>query len=662
MIQDDSFYLDSLIPERSASAKILFSDGKISLEDLVEKNNISEEIAASWGRCKKMGLGMKDGIDLESMPRITHKDQCESLKDIVPISIEYISRLAKHYSSISATFYLVDSCCVPLAFESTPSSIYGNLFCYQSVLTEQFTGTIAHSLAILYGKPYSLSESEHYLDFFSNTFSVAVPIIDDQNKLIACFCALIDSKGCDYSQRKSLVEIITLATYSIIDRFLITSASLKARFFETVSSSALSYINDGVLIVNQNGDILAANEIACNMIGMNQKNVLGTNFGSYVCDSPSQSVMKLVLSGRILNDFKVERAREEDTAYLLSTRPIIFKNIKDPYGYIIYMKETESLLSLTPSYGNIGVYTFDNIIGQNKTMLSILEKAKTFAPTRAGLVLIGEVGTGKEVLARAIHNASSRSKFPFISIGCAGLTKEFVDYELFGCKRQDGDLLGKLELADKGTLFFDDIDDLPMDIQGKLLRVLDERQIYRIGDDVLRDTDFRVISSSKVDIRTLVNGGLFREDFYYRIASVTLNIPPLRQRVDDISRLALFFIKEFCDTRNTQRIMLSKSAKEALVSYSWPGNVRQLRTCMKYACDICKNKTITVEDLPPEITDIQSDHYYQRPQPTLEEYLHNQIINALEDNDYNVAKAAKSLGLARSTLYNHIRKYKISIE
>jgi two-component system response regulator AtoC len=306
-------------------------------------------------------------------------------------------------------------------------------------------------------------------------------------------------------------------------------------------------------------------------------------------------------------------------------------------------------------------YLFEGIIAKSPVMLRIFELIKTVAPTMATVLIIGKTGTGKEIVARAIHRQSQRRSKPFIAISCASLPESLLESELFGHEKGSftGALerkKGKFEAADKGTLFLDEIGEINANTQIHLLRALEEKKITRVGGNEEIDVDVRVIAATNKDLRTMVKQGSFREDLYYRLNVVTIQLPALMERKEDILPLAEHFLRKFSKENNKVVKYFSPDVLEFMMNYSWPGNVRELENMVEHGVILSKNKEISVADLPPDC--IQPARTEGK---TIEDVMRNHIMTVLEETKGNISEAAEILGIQRMTLYNKLKKYKSTV-
>lgn len=306
-------------------------------------------------------------------------------------------------------------------------------------------------------------------------------------------------------------------------------------------------------------------------------------------------------------------------------------------------------------------FHFEGIIAKSPKMLNIFELIKTVAPTTATVLIIGETGTGKEIIARAIHHQSKRKNTPFIATSCAALPESLLESELFG--HEKGSFTGamerkkgKFEAGDKGTLFLDEIGEINANTQIHLLRALEEKKITRVGGNEEIDVDVRFISATNRNLRSMVKQGTFREDLYYRLNVVTVELPLLKDRREDILPLADHFLKKYTEENNKKVKNLSPEVIEFMLNYPWPGNVRELENMIERGVILAKKDAITLAELPQDII-----HPTPVEGKTVEVVTKNHIMSVLEETKGNISKTAKILGIRRTTLYNKLKKYNYTV-
>jgi DNA-binding NtrC family response regulator len=311
-------------------------------------------------------------------------------------------------------------------------------------------------------------------------------------------------------------------------------------------------------------------------------------------------------------------------------------------------------------------YGFDGIVGSSPVLKDVLEKMRVVAPTRSTVLVVGESGTGKELFANAIHQNSPRASLPFIAVNCGAIPGEILESELFG--HEKGSFtgahqrrIGLIESAADGTLFLDEISELSPDLQVKLLRVLEERHVVRVGGTTKIETDFRLVAATNRNLQQWVTEGRFRQDLYYRLKVVTLDLPPLRRRSEDIPLFVQHFLSYFNEELDRDVRSVEQAVLTTLKRHPWPGNVRELRNLMESLVLFAKGEEITLEDLPQEYrvptttpVSLDTDEWEPRPMADIEK---ETILRTLAHTDGHRARAAQILGIGLRTLQRKLKEY-----
>ena len=298
----------------------------------------------------------------------------------------------------------------------------------------------------------------------------------------------------------------------------------------------------------------------------------------------------------------------------------------------------------------------DDLIGHSARMKQLLSQMANVAQSNSSVIITGESGTGKELIARAIHSNSPRKFFPMVTVHCGALTESLLESELFGHEKGafTGALFcrkGRFEMADGGTIFLDEIGTIPQKMQVELLRVLETKSFIRVGGNKEISSDFRVICATNRDLKQMVDKGSFREDLYYRLNVVNIQVPPLRERSEDIPELVNFFIKKYCAAMNRQPVSIDDTALKRLMEFDFPGNIRELENLVERAIVIGNGRRISLKDIPGH------SHQTAMTSESLEDAERQHIARVLELHGWNISKAARMLKVDRATLYNKIKKY-----
>ena len=301
--------------------------------------------------------------------------------------------------------------------------------------------------------------------------------------------------------------------------------------------------------------------------------------------------------------------------------------------------------------------SFQAIIGNSASMRRVFDTISRAAPTKASILITGESGVGKELVADAIHSLSPRKDKPLIKVHCAALATSLLESELFGHEKgaftgATGRKRGRFELANEGTLFLDEIGEIDQNIQIKLLRVLQEKKFERVGGEETVETDVRIVAATNKDLKTEIEKGNFREDLYFRLNVVNIQVPPLRERKDDLPLFISAFLREFGEENNRKIDGINDRARSCLYAYDWPGNVRELRNCLESAVVMSRGNLITEEDLPPGLRKISDEGWIRIPiGSTMEEAEKIIIRETVSAQKGNKTKAAEILGIGRKTLH-----------
>ncbi|HVW64220.1 MAG TPA: PEP-CTERM-box response regulator transcription factor [Nitrosospira sp.] len=323
--------------------------------------------------------------------------------------------------------------------------------------------------------------------------------------------------------------------------------------------------------------------------------------------------------------------------------------------YVYALQQENRRLLQTQAYSLI-----TGIITRDPALLKVCRSVEKVAPSDATVMLLGESGTGKEILARALHQSSTRQGKRFMAINCAAIPESLLESELFGYEKgaytgAAKQTLGKIELADEGTFFLDEVGDLPMALQAKLLRFLQERVIERIGGRKEIPVDVRIVCATHQNLKKLIEEGRFREDLYYRLSEIVITIPPLRERIGDAALLAHHFKNKFCAQEKRSSLNFSQEAIAAIEGHPWPGNVREMENCIKRAVIMADGPLITAEDLGLQSTAALADPINLRQIRDKAEC--DALMKALARVDGNVVKAAELLGVSRPTIYDLMNRH-----
>ncbi len=440
----------------------------------------------------------------------------------------------------------------------------------------------------------------------------------------------------------------------------------------------LDTMAEALMVVDSKGSILSVNKSMLKLTNFKEGELIGKSCSILRCDGCFIKQNKH--SNRFCTLFEKENLQIRCTMQKKDgTRIYVVKNaniLKNKEGKIIGGVETFTDLSDAMAKEKIisnlrnelsAKDEFQAMIGKSSGIRRVFELVEIMAKSDTPVIIYGESGTGKELVANAIHNLSTRRKAAFIKINCTAFNESILESEFFGHVKGAftgafKTRIGRFEAADQGDIFLDEIGDMPLSTQAKLLRVIEEKSIEKVGDNKSIHVDVRIISATHKDLKRLIKNNEFREDLFYRVGVLPIHIPPLRERKEDIPLLVNAFIKRSRLKTAKQVSAMNKSALDALYNYHWPGNIRELINVIEYAFVLCDGDEIKVEHLPLNLVPVEKNAGYIKKSLNKEhEDTKNNLISVLSSTGGNKSKAAEILGISRVSLYKHIKKYNIHI-
>ncbi|HOK63608.1 MAG TPA: sigma 54-interacting transcriptional regulator [Soehngenia sp.] len=449
---------------------------------------------------------------------------------------------------------------------------------------------------------------------------------------------------------------------------------------EMEASSLLKTImeatNDCIVYVNKEGYIEMLSNAYAEFLNVDRDDSIGKHVTEVIENTRMHEVAKLGVE-------EVAQVQEINGRKMIATRIPVYVNgrIVGAVGKVLFRDLDELEQLYTKVYKiekelnmyknefkkiNSAKYELDSIIGESREIKELKELTKRIANTNSNVLILGETGTGKELFANAIHSLSKRKDGPFIKVNCGSIPSELLESELFGYEEgaftgaKKGGKIGKFKAADGGSIFLDEIADLPMNMQVKLLRVLQEKEIEKIGSNTPEKIDVRIISATNKDLEEMIKKGEFRLDLYYRLNVVSMVIPPLRKRKEDIAVLSNKLIEEISKEEKIKVDGISKGALDLLKKYDWPGNVRELENVLERAINYLDGETIIkIKHLPMKISGLKEDRELKSLKEEMEEHEKEIVSNALLASNGNKTKAAEILKISRTALYEKIEKYSL---
>lgn len=539
--------------------------------------------------------------------------------------------------------------------------------------SEQYAGTNAIGTGLFLKKPIQMWGEEHYVKPHKDYSCSSAPIFDTEGRLLGC----LNITGRAHAIHLHTLGMVISAVDGISNQLRLMTAYMELEKVSNQRNRIIETMASGLVLLNSEYEIIQVNSKFLTMLNLRNRSVIGKSLFEFIRFDESDADNTSLLDNEVYN-------KEIDVYPVDSSAPPMKFNMSLNFlydshglqeGMVLRFNETKRINRLVNRISGFKPnYTFDSIIGSSNTTKKMIYECKRAASSSSNILILGESGTGKELVAQAIHSASKYSTGPFVAINCGALPKGLVESELFGYERgaftganKDGHP-GKFELADGGTLFLDEIGEMPLDVQVTLLRVLETREVVRIGGKYPKPIDVRIIAATNRDLREAVKDKTFRDDLYYRLNVLSIRIPPLRERGDDILELTDYFIKGFSSSKGIT-YSVDPRVYDILTRYTWPGNIRELENTIERAVNITDNNMILPEHLPTHIlqstgiSNIKKETVVERESVpsvlNLESAEYNLVVSSLEKCQGNVKKAAEMLGISRRTMYRKMQKYNI---
>jgi PAS domain S-box-containing protein len=528
--------------------------------------------------------------------------------------------------------------------------------------SEKVMGTNAVGLVLEVDEPVQVYGYEHFCKCAALSTCSAAPIHNPEGVIIG----VLDLTGAYKYVHNHTLGMVFSAARAIERKIELHKAYTELEIASALKETVMESISEGIIALDSNNQIIHVNNRVCNLLGIDSDNCIGQNLATIL---PDNNYLQNIVSAsrRIFGETVLIKTQTEKKKFLMNCSPLCFGDSNKLPGAAIVLHELHNIVKkiMRPRAS----ITFDSLIGKSSAFQLVIEQAKMAAETNSSVLLLGESGVGKELFAQAIHNASDRKGETFITINCGAIPKDLISSELFGYEEgaftgaRKGGHPGKFELADQGTIFLDEIGEMPIDLQASLLRVLEDKTIVRVGGKDVIPTNIRLISATNKDLLQEVKDRHFRNDLYYRLNVLSINIPPLRERKGDIPILLDYFIKSISSRVGKLINKVDPAVLDLLLNYNWPGNVRELSNIVERAVNLSRNETLSVDLLPQELKGLASSTNISvwDKTPTKENVEEQLIRNYLLKFGDNKSDVAKALNISRSSLYRKMTKYRIMV-
>ncbi len=628
---------------------------------MLERSEHKKIITQSQNRCIKMGLCpdmiySKKIISGHDLDNLTTKN-----RTLIKLAEPFMKQLNDFVQSSDFLTILTDN-------EGCILRIYGSDRILQEAsklkmipgayMSEEHIGTNAMGTVLVEDKPLQLVSTDHFIKAYHRWTCSCAPIHNPEGKLIGS----LDLTGNTSFVHTHTLGMVVAAAYALENTLSINMYQTQLIKSKNNMVNIFNSIPAGIITSDLSGNIKFHNDHFMELFGLDKHSFQTKKIWDFF-EGWNSVVTSLHQRQPFLDEDVYVTSYKNLLQLNLSAYPMYdFSN--DLEEIIFVFKDVKKVRKLANRImGRKAIYTFDKIVTQNKEFLNIIEFAMKVADSKSTILITGESGTGKEIIAQSIHNYSNRKNESFIAVNCGAIPKTLIESELFGyvegaftgAKR--GGNPGKFEIADGGTIFLDEIGEMPLDMQANLLRVIEESYLTRIGSSLPIPVNIRIIAATNRDLKQEVDGGNFRTDLYYRLNVLPIHLPPLRQRVDDIPLLLDYFMGNFSKRLNKKLVKIPEASINNLMRYSWPGNIRELENFVELIINTEKIP-ITLEtknSLDPGNFISNEDHILN-----LKELEKQHIIYVLKKTSHNIMQTAKFLGISRNTLYRKMEEYSIS--
>ncbi|MPL94993.1 Acetoin dehydrogenase operon transcriptional activator AcoR [bioreactor metagenome] len=619
------------------------------------------------------------GIEKDSnhSKMILHGDELrkalELNKELIEISKPYIDMVVESVEDRDFIIILTDNngCILYIKGANEIKDELGKLnLKIGAYMDEKNIGTNAMGTAIKENRCIQITAKEHYVNIFQSLTCSAAPIHNSKGEIIGT----LNLTGKSNMKHPHTLGLVIFGVTAIENELYRIKANYILNQTYNYMKTVIENVDKGIMIVDTHGKIININELGLNILDKRNHNLINEDI-NHIIPNFQNVVDKISKNNKpITKEIKLSHASKYKTE-------VIFKGIKHNEKIIGIVATLTRLKEENKGNNFTGAFfTFNDIIGESDAIKNVITNCKIIANSPSTVLIQGESGTGKEVLAQSIHNYSLRKNNKFIAINCGAIPANIIESELFGYEDgtftggKKGGRIGKIELANGGTLFLDEIGEMPLDMQVKLLRVLQEGRVTRLGGGKEISVDMRVIAATNKDLKKEVKRGKFREDLYYRLCVIPIKLPPLKERKGDITKLIEYFLNMKSIKLDKDIPVISNELYNKLLGYNWPGNIRQLENSIENIVNLNGELSVDIIDEyeekvstnltidNKEILEENIKENIKEKSFNLEEIEKRTIINAIDSNKHNMTKTAKALGISRNTLYLKIKKYNIDVK
>ncbi|MFO7569149.1 MAG: sigma 54-interacting transcriptional regulator [Smithellaceae bacterium] len=634
--------------------------------DDINASVVEPEVLAAWLRCRRMGLDplklpRKKILTGEALHRLLEKN-----REFIHVSRPFLTNLYQFLqgSGFHVVLYDREGYLLEILGDHDQAEmmikaggIVGALWNEQSA-GHNVTGTVIEAKS-----PGQLFGSQHYIKAYHGETGSGAPIFSPDGELAGG----ITLTARNFRISPHTLGMVVAAAHAVENELRIRKAFAECQTAYRYQQTVMASITEAMITIDNQGIISLINDPARKLLDPLSDRTEGASLATILARKNS-GLLKLIETNERITDKEVRLFSKNNwNDYTLTLTPIISAEGRH-IGKIIVLTEIKRARNMVNRMlGASAAYHFEDICGRNPRFLIAVEQAKMVAQNNSNVLLLGKSGTGKDIFAQAIHNAGTRRDGPYVAINCGAIPRGLIASELFGHEEgaftgsRRGGSPGKFELADGGTIFLDEIADLPMELQTVLLRVIEDKAITRIGGKQTRKIDVRIITATNKDLDDEMEKGTFREDLFYRINVFSIEVIPLCERPDDIPLLTKWFIKKYENDLGKKINYVQQEVFDALARYAWPGNVRELQNIVERMMNYARDGQLVRDLIPGEIfkTGKIQDTLSSLESPDEKE---KKIIVKMMGLNFQKMDIADKLNISRATLYRKLKKYKISIK
>lgn len=627
---------------------------------LLIETTMPKEIIESWARCKeKLVDPMMKAVPEVTTDPLELEKKIKNNLELLNISVPIMELLIGIVNEKNLSVQIVD--CEGFILSNIRKEgllAEGNqIYRIGQKTDEALIGTNSYDLAFRHRKPIEVVGAEHFCEIFQKKSVYASPVFNQEGDVVASVGMTVQSE----QSNRYMLGMVTAMAKAIENEFQLRETHLQLLHQNEEQKNILDTVTDGIVYIDENNIITHANLEMSNMTGLKMENMIGKNIDIIQAHPKINTILSSILKGEKVDKIRINGRQKSYNCVI--THQLIESKEGKATNHVLFFVKYEEIQELADkmSQENRAFFTFDDIIGKDKSILDAKELAEKGGGHNVRIIIQGESGTGKEMFAQAIHNSGTRKKGPFVAVDCGAIPSELLESELFGYEEgaytgaRKGGHRGKFEIANGGTLFLDEISNMPIDMQSKLLRVLQENRIIRIGGYIPIPVDVQVISATNQNLKSEVEKGHLREDLFYRLNTLYIHLPALRERKNDISLLVHHMISKNKSQFQKKIRGVDDEAMSILMSYDWPGNVRQLNNVLERMILISAKDILSADLIPEEIRSAVTCEVpkllFNSEVESLESVTLKYVKNALENCDGNIKRTSELLGISRATVY-----------